>query len=56
MKEKILKILEREKIKCKYYKNCKEYEINSYTCNHEEDADGYCGIRTQMERKLEEKA
>ena len=32
-------------MKCKYWKQCEGYVKNSYTCNHESDADGYCGIR-----------
>ena len=47
MKYKILKILEHDK-KCKYHKECKGYE-NKPTCNHEKQADGYCGIRTKGE-------
>ena len=37
-------------MKCKYWKECKEYE-DCYTCNNEEDADGYCGVRIEKEKR-----
>ena len=36
-------------MKCKYWKRCELYEEEGYTCNHEEDADGYCGKRREFE-------
>ena len=41
-------------MKCKYWKRCELYEEEGYTCNHEEDADGYCGKRREFEEKKKE--
>ena len=40
-------------MKCKFWKRCEGYEKEGYTCNHESDADGYCGRRTKGEFKDE---
>jgi len=34
--------------KCKHYKTCKLYEKNGYTCNHESEAETYCGKRKEL--------
>lgn len=39
--------------KCKYYKKCKWVTKDAYTCNHESDADGYCGRRRDNEAYVE---
>ena len=31
-------------MRCKYAKICKHFSDASYTCMHDEEAEGYCGI------------
>jgi len=38
-------------MKCRFWKKCDEYNENGYTCNHEADADGYCGKRRELENE-----
>lgn len=40
--------------KCRYYQTCKLATEDSYTCNHESDAEGYCGKRRDNEKHKEE--
>ena len=43
-------------MKCKYYKKCKGYKDDSYTCNQEqekEDGGIYCGTYKKLEEKNE---
>lgn len=38
-----------KRVKCKYWKVCGNYKVGSYTCNHEQEAEDYCGIKIGFE-------
>lgn len=36
-------------MKCKFFYKCKFVQPDGFTCNHEEEADGYCGWYKTLE-------